>query len=91
MADWAGKLVGAVARIAALFHLGDRAMEPQPWAAPITPDATHRAIWQWVREHRIRTPWLSRAEAQARVAAAVARAAQERQQRPGLAEVSHRA
>ena len=44
MADWAGKLVGAVARIAALFHLGDRAMEPQPWAAPITADVARRAI-----------------------------------------------
>ena len=33
------------------------------------------AIWQWVREMRVRTPWLSREDAQARVAAEVGRRA----------------
>jgi hypothetical protein len=36
MTDWAGKLVGAVARIAGILHVAERAGDPQPWAAPIS-------------------------------------------------------
>ena len=42
------------------------------------------AIWQWVREYVVRTPWVSHAEAQEIVAAAIERASQERQQVPAL-------
>lgn len=60
----------------------------QPGAEELPPKGT--AIWQWVRTYRIRTPWLSRAQAQVRVAAAIARAATETQQVPALGGV-HRA
>jgi len=42
--DWAGKLAGAVARIAALFHLVEVADKPEPWRVPVTLDAVDRAI-----------------------------------------------
>ena len=35
VADWASKLVGAVARIAGLLHLADHAGDTSPWATPI--------------------------------------------------------
>ena len=44
MADWAGKLPGAVARLAGLLHLADRAGEPAPWGTPIPADTMERAI-----------------------------------------------
>jgi hypothetical protein len=44
MADWAGKLPGAVARIAGLLHLADRADEQAPSEAPIPVDTMERAI-----------------------------------------------
>ncbi|MFD4144426.1 DUF3987 domain-containing protein [Streptomyces sp. NPDC058572] len=40
--DWAGKYVGAVARIAGLLHLGDRAMGG--WGEPIEASTIERAI-----------------------------------------------
>ena len=45
------------------------------------------AVWQWHREFRVRVPFIGRAEAKARVRAAVERAAGERQRRPALSEV----
>ena len=44
MADWAGKLPGAVARLAGLLHLADRAGESAPWGTPIPADTMARAI-----------------------------------------------
>jgi hypothetical protein len=44
MADWAGKLPGAVARLAGLLHMADRASEPTPWATPIPVNIMERAI-----------------------------------------------
>ena len=38
MADWGGKIVGAVARIAGVLHLARHAGEQEPWAAPIQSD-----------------------------------------------------
>ncbi len=34
--DWAGKLAGAVARIAGLLHVAEHVAEGQPWARPIS-------------------------------------------------------
>jgi hypothetical protein len=44
IADWAGKLAGAVARIAGLLHLADRAGSPEPWAMPIPKATMARAV-----------------------------------------------
>jgi hypothetical protein len=44
IADWAGKLPGAVARLAGLLHLANRAGEPAPWGIPIPVDTMERAI-----------------------------------------------
>jgi hypothetical protein len=42
--DWAGKLVGAVARIAALLHQAERGTELSPWESAITADTVSSAI-----------------------------------------------
>ncbi len=44
LTDWGGKLAGAVARIAGLLHLGDRAGDPSPWDRPIGRHVIERAI-----------------------------------------------
>lgn len=44
IADWAGKLAGAVARIAALIHMADNADNPRPWEQRVTADTIKRAI-----------------------------------------------
>jgi hypothetical protein len=45
MADWAGKLAGAVARIAGLLHLADRACEPAPsWQGSVQAPTMERAL-----------------------------------------------
>lgn len=41
-ADWAGKLAGLVARLAALLHCADHRVEP--WQVPISEDTMQRAI-----------------------------------------------
>lgn len=42
--DWAGKLAGATARIAALLHLSQLADRPEPWRTPVTVEAMDAAI-----------------------------------------------
>jgi hypothetical protein len=44
MTDWAGKLAGAVARIAGILHIFDRAGEEAPWEHQIDADVVKRAI-----------------------------------------------
>jgi hypothetical protein len=44
LADWAGKLAGAVVRIAGLFHLADQAGKSSPWSVPIPAATMRRAI-----------------------------------------------
>jgi hypothetical protein len=44
MTDWAGKLVGTTARIAALLHLAARCTEVAPWESAITADTVLSAI-----------------------------------------------
>jgi Protein of unknown function (DUF3987) len=44
MTDWAGKLVGATARLAALLHMGDHVTADKPWAIPIPAGTVDRAI-----------------------------------------------
>jgi hypothetical protein len=44
VADWAGKLAGAAARIAALLHLSQLAGHPEPWRTPVTAEAMDAAI-----------------------------------------------
>lgn len=44
IADWAGKLPGAVARIAGLLHLADHADHASPWDIPISGDVLARAV-----------------------------------------------
>lgn len=44
MTDWAGKLAGAVARIAGVLHMLDHAGEKSPWNHKINADAVRRAI-----------------------------------------------
>lgn len=44
MNDWAGKLTGAVARIAGLLHVADQVNDPQPWPTLITVETVERAI-----------------------------------------------
>jgi len=42
--DWAGKLVGAVARIAANLHLADHPDDDEPWTIPIGTSVISRAL-----------------------------------------------
>ncbi len=42
--DWAGKLVGAVVRLAGLLHLADLAGQAAPWSTPVSADAMKRAV-----------------------------------------------
>jgi hypothetical protein len=42
--DWAGKLVGAVGRIAGLLHLADHAEHQAPWSTPIGRNCAARAV-----------------------------------------------
>src|SRR5207249_902558 len=42
--DWAGKLVGAVGRIAGNLHMADLAGISAPWEIPIPPETVERAI-----------------------------------------------
>lgn len=44
IADWGGKLPGAVARIAGLLHLADHAGHPSPWDVPVSADVLSRAV-----------------------------------------------
>jgi replicative DNA helicase len=44
MADWGGKLVGAVVRIAGLFHIAGHAGESAPWEVPISSETVGRAL-----------------------------------------------
>jgi replicative DNA helicase len=44
MSDWAGKLAGAVARIAGVLHLVEHAGNAYPWLTAITDDTMTRAI-----------------------------------------------
>jgi replicative DNA helicase len=44
MTDWAGKLAGAVARIAGILHMLDHAGKKQPWTHEITKDVVERAV-----------------------------------------------
>jgi hypothetical protein len=44
MADWAGKLCGAVVRFAGLFHLANGVAEAEPWAVPIEEQLVEKAI-----------------------------------------------
>jgi replicative DNA helicase len=44
IADWAGKLAGAVARIAGLMHLAEHAGEREPWTCPISDQTLDAAI-----------------------------------------------
>jgi len=44
MTDWAGKLAGAVARIAGILHMFDHAGKMEPWKHKVSPDVVRRAI-----------------------------------------------
>jgi replicative DNA helicase len=44
MTDWAGKLVGAVARVAALLHMADCVGLRSPWSVPIGLGCVERAV-----------------------------------------------
>jgi len=44
MTDWAGKLAGAVGRIAGILHMALMANTPSPWETPISPETVERAI-----------------------------------------------
>ncbi len=44
MTDWAGKLAGAVARIAGILHMIDPTSGAEPWARPVTGPTMRRAI-----------------------------------------------
>jgi hypothetical protein len=44
VADWAGKLAGAVARVAGLLHAADHAGGPAPWSTPVPESTMGRAI-----------------------------------------------
>jgi hypothetical protein len=44
LADWAGKLVGAVARISGLLHIADNVDIPTPWAVEIDHETVEAAI-----------------------------------------------
>lgn len=55
MRGWAGKLIGKIIRIAALFHLWERTIQanPAPWNVPISGDTFRRAaeLAPWFIEH----------------------------------------
>jgi hypothetical protein len=42
--DWAGKLVGAVVRLAALLHMADHSRDAFPWIMPVSAEVVARAI-----------------------------------------------
>jgi hypothetical protein len=42
--DWAGKLVGAVIRLAGILHMAEHAGDATPWNHPITSETLERAI-----------------------------------------------
>jgi hypothetical protein len=44
MADWGGKLVGAVIRIAGLLHMAEHVAAKEPWEVPIQPTMMEHAI-----------------------------------------------
>ena len=44
MTDWAGKLAGAVARIAGILHMLGRAGESEPWKHRVAGEAMRRAV-----------------------------------------------
>ena len=44
MTDWAGKLAGAVARIAGILHMLDHAGEASPWLHPVAGSTVRRAV-----------------------------------------------
>ena len=44
MTDWAGKLVGAVARLTGIFHMVEHADTSTPWERLIRQDSVERAI-----------------------------------------------
>jgi hypothetical protein len=44
LTDWAGKLPGAVARLAGILHLAAHATDRTPWALPIGPDTMVDAV-----------------------------------------------
>jgi hypothetical protein len=51
--DWAGKLIGAEVRIAALLHMVENVRHWQPWAVPITAETMRAAliIGNYLAEH----------------------------------------
>lgn len=55
MRGWAGKLIGKIVRVAALFHLWELTMQGNaaPWNAPISGDTFRRAaeLAPWLIEH----------------------------------------
>lgn len=44
LTDWAGKLGGAVARLAGILHIAEHVHEGEPWQLPIEGDTLDRAI-----------------------------------------------
>lgn len=44
ISDWAGKLSGAIARIAGLLHMAEHARDHEPWATPVTERTLDAAI-----------------------------------------------
>ena len=44
MTDWAGKLVGAIARIAAILHVAKLARTTSPWTKPVNESTMKKAI-----------------------------------------------
>lgn len=44
MADWAGKLTGAIVRISAINHMVKHSVDPTPWEIPVTADTMGAAI-----------------------------------------------
>lgn len=44
MTDWAGKLVGATARITGLLHLAANSTHPAPWSLEVAAETVERAI-----------------------------------------------
>ena len=53
MADWAGKLAGAVARIAGILHMVEHVGESAPWREPVGAETVESAIeiGQYLIEH----------------------------------------
>ncbi len=44
MADWGGKLAGAVARIAGILHMAEHAHDAEPWRIPVSVATIEQAI-----------------------------------------------